>query len=482
MAKTSVKCKYFPSLPARWHCGHCKVDMANECAKEAPHAPDKKICPICFSQLESLGISNSIRPFWERIPKFFAYPAQKGTLLYLATLSLLMLSSVFIPLLSIILVIAASFAVIRFAYKCLNHAAQGNIVPPESSVLKSDEGQYPYIVFKQFCIFMFTFLAIIMGFGAGKLVGILVAFFSLLSLPAMIMNLAMTGNFFDAINPMRAINIMTTMGKSYLILYVFLLMVYGGSQLIKYWAANIITPAILFPSLFFINSYFSIVIFSMMGYALYQFHEKLGIDWVVEVNLEAEGIDVKASGINSDPFLNEIQILLAEGLMDEAIKRLGTQLKAMSQSLVYHDKYHYLLKLANAKERMAEHTSEYMRVLLNQPKVNKGKLVDVYADCLKINPDYFYPDARVTVDLAKTAQELFKYNDALLLLNKFGQNYPNSEQMPYAYFIAAQLLVDHKQDEAQAKKILQGLLKKYPGHELTEPMQKYLAVLENLKT
>ena len=129
---------------------------------------------------------------------------------------------------------------------------------------------------------------------------------------------------------------------------------------------------------------------------------------------------------------------------------------------------------------MATHTTEYINLLLGAAKVSKGKLITIYADCLTINPDYFYPDANITADLAKTAHELFRNNDALSLLNKFSQNYPKSEQIPYAYFLAAQLLVEHKQQEEQAKKLLFSLLNKYPDHELTAQIKDYLGLIEKL--
>jgi tetratricopeptide (TPR) repeat protein len=465
MATAVIKCKYFPALPARWHCPNCEVDMANECAKISPNAVDKKVCPICLTLLESLGIANSIRPFWERIPKFFAYPAKPYTLLYIGILSLSVFAAIFMPLLGLFIVLGAFFGILKYAYKCLNHAAGGYLSPPGIGGFKENDKQHPFIIFKQFCVFVFIAFIISISAGFGKFIGVAVMLFSLLSLPAIIMLLAMTGSFSEAINPLKTIQIMTGMGKSYFILYLFLLLLGGSNQLVQYWAINLVSPLILFPTIFFINSYFLIAIFSMLGYALYQYHEKLGFRRVIEVNLAEEGIDIKASGINQDPFLNEIHILVAEGLIEEAIKRFKKLFAQGEQPLNYHDKYHTLLKLANNTEQLVQHTTEYMTLLLRQPKVNKGTLIGLCADCIKIAPDYFYPDAKVTVDLAKTAFELFRYNDATILLNKFAQNYPNSDQIPYAYFIAAQVLVDYKQQEAQAKKILQSLLVKYPNHD-----------------
>jgi tetratricopeptide (TPR) repeat protein len=222
--------------------------------------------------------------------------------------------------------------------------------------------------------------------------------------------------------------------------------------------------------------------FSMMGYAVYQYHEEFGFDDVEEVNLADNGIDIKDAGISQDSFLNEIHILVSEGMQEEAIKRLKSQIRYTPQNMAYRDKYHNLLKISNNAKDITTHTEEYIKFLLKETKVHKGKIITIYTDCLKINPDYFYPDANVTADLAKTAQELFRNNDALSLLNKFAQNYPNSDQIPYAYFMVAQLLVDHKQQEAQAKKILTSILSKYPNHELTTKIKDYIVLIDKLKS
>lgn len=483
MATASIKCKYFPMLPARWHCPSCKINMANECARPSPLDSEKKNCPICVGQLKSLGIANSIRPFWERIPKFFAYPAQPKSLIYISALSLSILLGLIFPTLMIFAFIGAFFGILKYACKCLNHAAKGNLSPPD--IFSEDQNtEFRYISLKQWAIFVFIGIVVGLAFSINKVIGFSALFFSLLSIPAITMLLAMTGSFFKAINPMKVIHIMSGMGRSYLLLYLFLLLMSGSSALMREMAGGVINEFILLPFLSFINFYFTIAMFSMMGYALYQYHEIFGLHRVVEVNLAAEGIDIKASGINPDSFLNEIHILVTEGLMEEAIKRLKNRLSENDHrhNLIYHDKYHALLKLANKPKGITAHTTEYIDLLLNQPKINKAKLIGVYTDCVNLNSDYFYPDAKITLDLAKTAQDLFRHADALSLLNKFANNYPNSAQIPEAYFIAAQLFVDHhKHQEEQAKKIITSLLNKYPNHELVPKMQEYLLFIEKLK-
>jgi tetratricopeptide (TPR) repeat protein len=481
MATETIKCKYFPMLPARWHCMSCDVNIANECAKTIlPYHPDnKKICPICTKPLNSIGIANSIKPFWYRIPKFFTYPAKPKSLIYMGVLSLFILISFFVPIIAFLVYIFAFFGILQYACKCLSNTARGDLSPPD--IFVGNDKQYANISLKQFAIFLFIIFVATKAFSINILLGFGVVFFALLSIPASTMLLAMTGSFVSAINPMTAAKIMFGMGKSYLILYLFLLLMIGSNQFVQLFALKVISPIVLLPFLFFINSYFTIAMFSMMGYAIYQYHEEFGFDEVEEVNLEAEGIDIKASGISQDSFINEIHILVSEGLLDEAVNRLKKQLNDFPKNFAYHDKYHALLKLTNNSKGMAIHTTEYIDLLLRESKIHKGKIITIYTDCLKMNPDYFYANAAVLLDLAKTAQELFRNSDALSLLNKFSQNYPNSQEIPYAYFIAAQLLVEHKQQEDQAKKILSSLLNKYPDHELTEKIKDYLNLIEKLR-
>ena len=479
MATDVIKCKYFPALPARWYCPKCKVNMANECAK-LPKSPssDKRLCPLCESELASLGIGNSIKPFWERIPKFFAYPAKIDSLIYLGLLSLGVLLGMFIPKFGIGIYILALFGTLNFASKCLFLSAQGNLSPP--TVLAHVDTGYRSIALKFFGIFAFTMLVIAAAFRFNVFLGYATAGFSLLSLPAAIIILAMSGSFFDSLNLTKVVNIMMGMGKSYLLLYVLLMLMSGSSGLIEHLAAGIVNKFFLLPFLFFINSYFMVAMFSMMGYALYQYHEKFGFEGVAEANLAEEGVDIKASGISQDPFLNEIHILLSEGLFDEAGIRLKKRLITHSANLQYHDKYHNLLKITQNQKELSEHTASYMKLLYGQERVNKALLITVYAECIKANPDFFYPDAAKTVDLAKTAQELHRYQDALTILANFSKHYPGHEQIPYAYIIVAQLLSEQRQQDEQAKKILLSLLAKYPDHELIPQIKVYLQVIENM--
>jgi hypothetical protein len=222
MATDSIKCKYFPMLPARWFCASCNVNMSNECAKAViPYHPDnKKICPICSAPLKSIGIANSIKPFWERIPKFFAYPAKLDALIYMGVLSVCVAMAYSIPIANVVVLIITFFGILKYACQCLSHTARGNLSPPD--VLARNDKEYENISLKQYAIFIFIIQINSFAFNANVFMGFCATFFSLLSIPAITMLLAMTGSFLNAINPIKAIQIMFGMGKSYLILYVFL--------------------------------------------------------------------------------------------------------------------------------------------------------------------------------------------------------------------------------------------------------------------
>ena len=164
-------------LPARWHCVGCNVNMAYECAKTAdPHHPDnKKICPICSKPLKSLGIANSIKPFWYRIPKFFTYPAKLNTLIYIGALSLCILIGFFNPIVAVLVYIFAFFGILKYACKCLSHAAHGNLSPPD--VFGGSIKEYENISLKQCAIFIFIIFVISKAFTINVLLGFCATFF-----------------------------------------------------------------------------------------------------------------------------------------------------------------------------------------------------------------------------------------------------------------------------------------------------------------
>ncbi|WAK03610.1 tetratricopeptide repeat protein [Methylobacter sp. YRD-M1] len=471
-----ISCKYFPQLPARWHCPRCMIDISDACAKRPEHTDDRyeirRDCPICLEPLQSLGIGNSIKPFWERIPTFFVYPAKSDALVYITVLSLLNVLFTVNTLLGIGAFLMTSYALLLYAYKCLNHVARGHLEAPglmvDYRVLNSS------LIFKQIMVYFLVGLALRYAERQFGMPGLIVtgAFF-LLGLPASTTLLAINGSIIDAVNPVSIFRTMATIGRPYFILYLFLQLMLGSHEMLQYTALKYIPDFLIMPAGFFLQAYFTLAMYAMMGYVIYQYHEPLGFN---EVRKVEESPHKPIPGLSADPLLNEIYILNIEGKQDAAIKRLQ---KAVNREPKpeYYARLHRLLQSAGRNAELCQNGETYLKFLLKQEAMPRSKrfyeAAGVYADCLRADPAFQYQDPQVVFKLAEAAFQNRQFDDCLAILNGYHKRFPQSELLPNAYLVVAKVMVEHKQDDAQAKKILDALLKRYPDHAVTPQIKEY---------
>ena len=471
-----ISCKYFPELPARWHCPRCAIDISDACAKRPERADDRyeirRDCPICMEPLQSLGIGNSIKPFWERIPAFFIYPARFDSLIYIVLLSLLNLLFVANIFIGIVVFMATSYALLLYAYKCLNHVARGHLKAPglmiDYKVVSSS------LIFKQWVVYFLVASAL--EFAArlfGKPGFIFTGVFFLLGIPASTTLLAINGRILDAVNPFSIFRTMTAIGKPYFVLYLFLLLMFGGQDMLQHAAFKYIPGFLLLPVGFFLQAYFTIAMFAMMGYLIYQYHEVLGFDEVKQVE---ESPTKPVTGLSADPLLNEIYILNIEGMQDEAIKRLQKAIQR-DHKPEYYAKLHRLLQSTGRNAELCRLGEAYLKFLLKHEAMPRFKRLreaaGVYVDCMRADSAFEYKDPQVVFELGEAAYQNRQFDDCLAILNGYHKRFPQSELLPEAYLMVAKVLVEHKQDDAQAIQILDALLKRYPDHAMMPQVKEY---------
>ncbi|WP_027159384.1 tetratricopeptide repeat protein [Methylobacter luteus] len=483
MDNAKISCKYFPELPARWRCPRCMINISDACAKRPEGADDRyeirRDCPICLEPLQSLGIGNSIKPFWERIPEFFIYPARLDALIYLALLSLLNLLFAVNILLGIIALVTTSYALLLYSYKCLNHVARGHLEAPglmvDYKVLKSS------LIFKQSMVYFLVVSASLFAlrlFGAPGL--IVTGGFFLLGIPASTTLLAINGSILDAVNPVSIFRTMAAIGRPYFVLYLFLLLMLGSYEMLEQTMLEHIPEFLIMPAVFFLQAYFTVAMYAMMGYVIYQYHEPLGFDEVKKVE---ESPRKPIPGLSADPLLNEIYILNIEGMQDAAIKRLQ---KAVTRDPKpeYYAKLHRLLQSTGRNAELCRYGEAYLKRLLKHEAMPRFKRLHeaagVYADCTRADPAFDFQDPQVVYDLGEAAFQNRQFDDCLAILNGYHKRYPQSELLPEAYLMVAKVMVEHKQDDAQAKKILDALLKRYPDHAVTPQVREYHQLVSSI--
>lgn len=481
------RCNYHPERAARWRCNHCRTELCGECRVAPQAVGHQPTCPACERELRSLGVEHAITPFWQRMPSLFAYPFHAAPLM---TMTLLALATLFalvpFPFLPLVVFGAIWFAFYRMAYAALQLTAHGDLEPPATQSMDAGTA----VVWKQLGLFVASAFVIgiamaTLGEGFALVLGIVFLF----AMPAVIMRLAITESFVQAINPLAWLEIILRTGGAYFILLIFTYLLTGGVGAVQALLVTAGLPiVVVLPAATFARMYFLLITFHLIGYFLYQYHERLGLDLpedVVDRNLSADVEKQSAApGAGNpavpaeSPLLGRVRILLQEGKTEEAAERLVQKLRSEGGSEAEHDQYRRLLDLLGDQTQLLRHGKAYISILLERNR--SARAAAVAAECLKLDSAFEPEDPAQVAILARAAESAGHWRQALQLTNAFAKRHPGHPDIPANYFLAARLLSEQMHRDDQARKVLHGLLKKHPEHELAPQMRQYLDVLERL--
>lgn len=471
----TVRCDFHAGIAARWRCTQCHKNLCTQCApkgvREAAPA-----CPVCRATLTSLGMGNTIKPFWERIPRFFLYPANPAPLATVLALAVLSMAAV-IPLVGIAALIAVAVMTVRYCYRVLYHTALGNLDPPEFAQGGKGHGMF----WKQIVL-----VALLFGGAMGPgialhstvvlFAGAAVAF---LLLPAAVMTLAVEQSLLAAINPIRLILVAVVIGWPYLLLWVMLLLLTGGEhQLLALMPAKL-SPLLQIFVYHFVSIYFSIAMFHMMGYVVYQYHEPLGFHAAREYTESAEGVREIGKLSSAQPAPDRAHMLIADGNFAEAEAELVAQLKREPDDLRLHDRYNRLLLTQDDPTgKGAAHADLYIGKLLMQAQ--RDKALDAYRRGVARWGGIEIKDAADTIALARFAHERNESKLALPMLGRFAQRFPGHTAIPEALLLTAQILSHGLGRDQMALQIVEQLRRVHPEHALRPQMDALHATLSRI--
>ncbi len=405
--------------------------------------------------------SNNIRPFWDIIPQFFLIPL-KGT----GVIALLLFTSLATFFLHPLILIAVLFLVIKYGMEILQNTAEGRLNAPELNFKVLNENYE--LPFKQLFLFLLPTLLLTQAtsFTAFIIISNIILFY-LFVLPASVMTLAYTHSFFAAINPFTLISLMGRIGWSYGILYVFLLLLNGGASAAYYFlVGDSLDSSLFLASLFQI--YFAWVMYAMMGYVLYQYHEDIGYELPEDSIEEDEDSTVLARFHHLVE--TENYVAAQDELRDIVLRD--------PDNLDLRMKFHKIVKMAGDNKQLAIHGAGLIRRLLERRKWVDA--VNVYLDCIKVDPD-FRPESDVHyLPLAEEMRRMRLYKQAIKLSNGFHQHYPKSDQIPYLYLLVTKIFIEDLSLDEKAKPILALLQKKYNDHEIALEVKRYNTFLTKI--
>lgn len=413
-------------------------------------------------------------PFWRRLPSFLLFPMKIDSIMRIAGYSIvggisLLMPNMFGGLLRIILWIIF----LKYAFVIMERTAKGQFDEPNG--MNGDEGdasqvmrQFGMIVIMALLFILFFYLFGNIGYGLGWLM------MNLLT-PAGIMIIAVTRSLGEALNPARILFYIKTIGSPYLALCFALLSVTGSGEWLQHFLNAHMASWLAVPLLIFVEFYFTLITYHMMGYVIYQYHEGLG----VETEISFEQAEAKLSpGKAADPVLAKLSSMIANGQQEEAIDLLREELRFRWENNDLHERYQKLLGAAGKQKSALHHAREFINKLTTEKRFFQA--LDLCEQSLKMDPEFQLQDSNQVHELASAARMGNRQQLALDLMRRFDRRYPEHPHIPAIYLLTAQILSEHFNMNKEAMQILQAIPAKFPDHALVVEARQYLEVLTKL--
>lgn len=501
MAK--VMCKYHPHRTARWACERCRINFCSSClSKENPDGPPA--CPLCRSPAVEVGGEDLVPPFWNRLPRFFAIPFQTQPLVLLVVVTALSALVGYRSFSALLMQLVFLLALYKYAYTLLSHQARGHENAPV--VMQALSGDGLDLAIKQFVVLILLFLPIAgIGSALGPAAAMTYYLVAMLCLPASIMALAVERSIGSALNPAVLLGMISRIGVPYLALFFLLGILSSGPNVIiellterlgsDFIALQNMEPeeidpdeaeriaeafmdkvfGVIIPVSVLLNSYFTLVMFGLMGYVLFQYHHRLGLE--VDVDVEALAVGDAAAG-PEHPLLGDVEAMIQEGRLEQAIAALRIRVLQNRTDRVLRDRFHRLLALTGDVKRLTGHGAEYIGLLLNS--TDRAKAVQVWRDCRQADPGFALDSPDQIYPLAQIMFSVGEHKSVVALGNGFHKKHPGHADIPRLYLLVARSLSEGLNQEQKALPLLQLLAQHYAEHPIAAEVRQYLATVTAL--
>ena len=462
-------CHYHPAQPATWLCRSCPRHYGDCCTPLNDDAPEETpSCPLCASRLEFLGAANTAQPFWERIPKFFAYGLQTGPLAFSA---LMALASLFMPPYLVLWLLLFSIAT-KYFYSVIEASSEAQRVAP--SLASAFTGPGFSLFFKQLVVFALCFAALWLAHDFdSEAIYWLVNIGLMLAMPASIIRLALDKTLGAALSPEEVGQVIKAMGWRYLILCAFLFILWQSPSWVTLMLSQGLPKVVLLPIASFLFSYFTVVMCAMMGYAVFQYQGALG--YAIAEDDSHNGYP--AAEYQRRRAIAEAEIRIKEGQSQQALETLTVALERAPEDLKLNERFHQLLFNLNARDRCLRHLAHYLPLAARS---NPALAATALLNARKIQPDYLPDDALVCERTAGALLDRHRIKEGLSLLRNLHQRFPDYPHIPRAYLRAARGFAEGLGQIEPAQKLLTFIRSRYPQSPLLSEVDTLAAILERM--
>lgn len=449
-------CHYHPVSPAKWRCRDCQRHFCKTCLPGENEKTRRCQCPRCHHSLQFLGAANTAIPFWERLPAFFQYPLAKDPLALVAicTVAPLLFSS---QLLIFIVSLTLLCVMTKYLYSILDSTAEGHMTPP--TLVSAFDSEGLSALFLQIGVFL-IFGLIILGASqaGGQLLGWLTTAFVLLVLPASVMSLARERTIASAINPLQLTLLISTLGWPYFILYAHLLLLFLSMGVAVDFLIEHSSPMFAGIGAGFINGYFTMIAFNMLGYVLFQYQEKLGYATTDHQNDDDSNVLANRAGrIDAD-----IDLYLKEGEYQQVKQLVAGELKKKKGDPWRMEQLYRICDAQGDIATLKPFIAQLLDTLLirNQPEQAISLLKKIYLD----DEEFALKDADVSFKMAQFAYHQHEYKLIIRLLKDFHSRFPDASNITDAYILLARTLANGLRLKDKAQVYLRFLIQQFPEY------------------
>jgi tetratricopeptide (TPR) repeat protein len=293
--------------------------------------------------------------------------------------------------------------------------------------------------------------------------------------PASIMILAEFKSLMQAINPLQVIRYMVRIGYPYLALCFTLFFFTESAERLQGFFHEYVFSLLAHLLTSGANFYFAIVIFNMIGYVMFQYHEQLGI----EVKMTHQEAEARHSpNTKPDPVTEKLNAMMASGNTVEALKFMRYQLRMRWEDNDLQWRYQRLLQATGKQQDASDHAREFITKLVNEK--HYAQALNLYEHWFKADPEFRLQESDQVHDLASAAKASHRTELALSLLEDFEQHYPEHPHIQANYLLTAKILTESCRKDREALELLNRMVEKFPDHELTAEARQYMEVINKL--
>lgn len=438
-------CAYHARKPASWVCEGCNKSYCTQCVPggEANFKAGQPRCLLCSQRLQWRGDGVPRPPFWQRSREILLYPLKLPALWLLLGFGAanVMLSS----LLTFLLFLFVSALLSVYAMLVIADVARDNWEPPSPMEGMSEGG----LLLRQLGLMLVLFLGPFLFAGTSMVLALGLFALAAFILPAALMLLAVSGSLLMALNPLRWLQLIVTVGAAYLLLWLAVMAVTAAPALLE--SGNTMAVLVFVGAAF--SAYTTLVAAAMMGALLNEKAHLLGL-----AADEDRGHSLADDEYEVAEVLGAAHVYAQEGRQEEALKVINRGLSTAPMHQELNWRRLRLLKLMGKDVPWREHLARFVRHQLSSG--NAGTAVQIWMEASQQQTGLrFEDDPGLSLSLARALYERGRIDDAQQLLVNLHQRSPSFKGLGEAYMLLARLYLE--KGSADTANRLVGFVKKH---------------------